>query len=231
MTIEDFASCDPAELETTITEVCFYSTQMTDDGNGNIGVEVSLKPPPGMKAKARAAHNAARIWAGFSWSRNRVIQYERGMEEEDRVYKKAKLEALSRQATAAAGSGASWGSGDTAAMNEIADVTKRREIPVITGDAFRVYWRNFKIWKHRDPFPAEAPTLAQLTALLQLFRSSSSYVDFAIWGNNQSRTAKRMRSLGLIIGAGNTLQRLEFKGPPTCEDWLICWMVYERRCS
>ena len=36
-----------------------------------------------------------------------------------------------------------------------------------------------------------------------------------------------MRNLGLIIGVGNTLQHLEFKGPPTYEDWLICWMVFE----
>ena len=45
-------------------------------------------------------------------------------------------------------------------MNEIADVTKRLEIPVIAGDAFREYWRNFNKWKHREPFPSEAPTLA-----------------------------------------------------------------------
>ena len=36
-----------------------------------------------------------------------------------------------------------------------------------------------------------------------------------------------MHSLGLIIGVGNTLQHLEFKGPPTYEDWLVCWMVFE----
>ena len=36
-----------------------------------------------------------------------------------------------------------------------------------------------------------------------------------------------MRSLALIIGVGNTLQHLEFKGPPTYEDWLMCWIVFE----
>lgn len=36
-----------------------------------------------------------------------------------------------------------------------------------------------------------------------------------------------MHSLGLIVGVGNTLQHLEFKGPPTYEDWVVFWMVFE----
>ena len=88
---------------------------------------------------------------------------------------------------------------------------------MITGDAFRVYWRNFRKLKFRELFLSEAPTLAQITVLLEILRNGSCYVDFALWGNNQQRTARTMRSLGLIIGVGNTLQHLECKGPTTYE--------------
>ena len=94
--------------------------------------------------------------------------------------KKAKIEALGKLTAMASVGGASASTGDTAAMNEIADVTKRREIPVITGDAFREYWRNFKKRKYREPFPSEAPTLAQVTVPLEILRNNSCYVDFAL---------------------------------------------------
>ena len=50
----------------------------------------------------------------------------------------AKIEALARNTAIASVGGASASTGDTAAMHGIADVAKRREIPVISGDAFKV---------------------------------------------------------------------------------------------
>lgn len=52
-------------------------------------------------------------------------------------------------------------------------------------------------------------------------------MDFALWGSNQQRTAKTMRNIGMIVGSGNTLQHHEFKGPPTYENSLECWIVFE----
>ena len=71
-------------------------------------------------------------------------QYERSKEDDEREYKKAKTEAMGKLTATVSVEGASANTGDTAAMNEIADVTKRRETPGITGDAFIEYWRNFK---------------------------------------------------------------------------------------
>ena len=139
MSIEEFASCDPAEYEKTTTEQWLYSTQVDDDGWGNDGVVADQAPTIVAKGRVRAAYNAARIWAGLTWSRDRQLQHNRGLEEDNREYKKAKIEALNKTVgPATGGGGAAARTRDTAAMNEIADVTKRREISVISAVEFRV---------------------------------------------------------------------------------------------
>ena len=45
MTIEEFASCDPSEFETTFTEEWTYSEQVEDDGNGNRDAVANQNPP------------------------------------------------------------------------------------------------------------------------------------------------------------------------------------------
>ena len=81
------------------------SEQAEGDGNGNREAVPNQKSPPGMKARARAAHNAAGISPGFTWSRNQLSQYERTKDDEERGYKKAKIVALGKQAAITSVSG------------------------------------------------------------------------------------------------------------------------------
>ena len=79
----------------------------------------------------------------------------------------------------------------------------------------------------RAPFPAEKPSLAQMTALLEILRCGGCYVDFALWGNYHIRTAKSFRCRGLIIGRGGILIDQELEGPPDFEQWSPCWDVFQ----
>lgn len=132
-------------------------TVAEDDGSGNADVQADQIPPLAMKARARAAHSAARTWVGFSWSRSRQHEHDRTTEKGGRAYKKAKIDALRKAAALATVGGASASTGDAAAMNEVADVTKRRGIPMITGDVFRVYRGNLKQMAIPRAFPLRSP--------------------------------------------------------------------------
>ena len=80
---------------------------------------------------------------------------------------------------------------------------------------------------HREPFPAEKPSLAQVTALLEILKCGGCYVDFALWGSYHIRTARSFRCRGLVVGPGNVLVEQELKGPPSFEYWSPSWDVYQ----
>ena len=104
------------------------------------------------------------------------------------------------------------------AMNELADVTKTRSILCITVEDCNKHWRNFKLRMWRNPYPSEEPTIGQLSVMVELIHSGAIYVDFAIFGPHQQRTAKHMKSLGMIVGPKGGLAHAEFK-PPSPPDY------------
>ena len=70
------------------------------------------------------------------------------------------------------------------------------------------------------------PTRARLSVLGAILKSGSCYVDMALWGACQNRSARAMRCEGLIPGPEGTQVRADFKGPPDYGAWLQCFTVY-----
>ena len=56
-------------------------------------------------------------------------------------------------------------SGDVAKLNQTVDVTKEREVPVMTADAFDACWDRFVLYMHLDPLPSEKPSAHHLAAM------------------------------------------------------------------
>lgn len=127
MTVEEFASCAADEYENAIEELWQYSMRVEHDQEGNEGVEMDQSPSIVVKGRARTTYQAAHIWAGFVWPRNRQQAHDRKLKDDDREYKKARIVALNKSSRdPPPGVGAAARIGDTAAMNGIADVTKKR---------------------------------------------------------------------------------------------------------
>ena len=108
-------------------------------------------------------------------------------------------------------------------MHETVDVAKVREAPMMDTADWNVGIELFKKLMPREPFPEGRPSLAHVTALSEILRCGSCYVDFALWGNYRIRTAKTFRCRELIMGPGGVL----IKGPPDFEHWISCWEVYQ----
>ena len=83
---------------------------------------MNMKPPPLVKARARAAHRAARLWKHLEWSSQAVTAYKQWKDEDAA---KAKDASIVQQTIAAAPSG------DMVRMHETVDVTKVREVPMM----------------------------------------------------------------------------------------------------
>ena len=190
--------------------------------------ELKMTPSAMVKARTRSAHHTARIWAGVDTTR---ASKPRRVEEQDsrvQLYRDAKLAAL-QVMTASSGTSANNAApanGESVPINEIADTTQKREIPVMTRDKYRSYYGNYKKWTHVDPKPSITPSRAQLSVLLAILASGSCYVDLAFWGSYQGRAARAMRCEGLIPGPDGTQVRADFKGPPDYHCWHACFVVY-----
>ena len=62
ITIDEFASIPPDEFEHILQDTWYYSESVAaDDG---LSVDPTIRPPAIVKARARAAHHAARLWIG-----------------------------------------------------------------------------------------------------------------------------------------------------------------------
>ena len=90
--------------------------------------------------------------------------------------------------------------GDTAAINEIADVTRRREVPVMSFKDYGAVAKLFHKLVHRMPLPYEIPSREQMSVPLDILKRDSCFVDWALWVGSQGRIAKKMRGVGMLIG-------------------------------
>ena len=112
------------------------------------------------------------------------------------------------------------------AMNEVADTTQVRSIPVIDPKAYLNYYKNFEKWMLRKPNPGEVPSKAQLTCLIEILKSGTCYVDLAIFGEHQCRSAVAMKCSGRAIGPGGVIQPMVFRGPDCYTSFRAGWDVY-----
>ena len=74
----EFASITPTDFEDALSSWMF-SAYDADYGHGS--PELNVKPPPLVKARARAAHRAARLWKHLEWSSQAVTSYKQWQDE------------------------------------------------------------------------------------------------------------------------------------------------------
>ena len=215
--VDEFASVDQEDFEATMRE-WIYSAEEEDYGHG--APACTIKPNAILKARARAAHRAARIWQNLEWSTAALREYTIWKDEAEMAQRNPTTIAPVVQAAAAA-------TGDMVRMHETVDSTRVREVPMMLEKDRSTGLKLFFKLMHREPFPAEKPSLAQVTALLEILKCGGCYVDFALWGSFHIRTARSFRCRGLVVGPGNVLIEQELKGPPSFEYWSPSWDVFQ----
>ena len=74
--------------------------------------------------------------------------------------------------------------------------------------------------------PEQKPSDHQLTALhFVLLLLMNLFVDFAIFGPFQHRLRRKLALAGLVPTGPGTFRKVEIKGPPDLESWLLCFRV------
>jgi hypothetical protein len=156
------------------------------------------------RIKARKAHQASGLACGIKIPRAVQLATAAARDDLTDQYRLEKI-ALMKQTAAA--------KGNQVAINEIADVTKVRSIPLMPLATFNDKFKTFQRLMHRPPHAWEECSIQQLSAVEELLKEGVCYVDLSISGSNQQRSAKLMRVQGKVVGINGPLQNLEFKGP------------------
>ena len=177
MPAEEFASVAPADFEEALRS--WRYSQYDDYGNGN--PECSIVPNALIKRRARASHRAARIWKGLEWSTTATNAYTLWIDE---------AQVATRTQNVAPPVAAPASCGETVRLHETVDCTRVREVQMMTPKARGLGLDLFGKLMHRELFSAEKPSVAQMTALLEILECRGCYVDFALWGSFHIRTAK-----------------------------------------
>jgi len=223
-TIDEFAAIPVSNFLRAIEEIWLHSE--SNDVDDGLPTDLVVRPSEIVKGRATSAHHVARIWSGVEVSRATKARRLDLDDTKAQSYRDAKLLALQATASTQRTPTPAVDAGETVPINEIADTTQKREIPVMSHEDYRAFYKNYKKWKHVDPKPEITPTRPQLSVLGAILRSGSCYVDMALWGNYQGRMARAMRCEGMIPGPQGTQVRADFKGPPDYAAWLQCFTVY-----
>ena len=224
--IDEFAAIPEANFNRTM-ETIWRHSESRDGGFDGLPTDLVVVPSEVTKARASSAHHAARIWAGIVETRAAKARKLDDTGQREQTYRDAKLVAM--QAAASNGSRpttAPTDPGETVPINEVADTTQKREVPVMSVDDYKVYYKNYKKYAHVDPTPDITPSRPQLSVLKVILGTGTCYVDMALWGNYQNRSARAMRCEGTVPGPGGTQVRADFKGPPDHSAWVTCFTVY-----
>ena len=191
MSAAEFASISSEDFEAALTEWKF--SQYDDDYEHGIP-DCDLVPNALIKGRARAAHRATRIWQQLEFSTEDTNAYN--------VWVHESMMQPPAPPTAAPPSAAPAPTGETVRLHETVDFTRVREVQMMTEKDRLIGLDLFHKLMHREPFPAEKPSLAQMTALLEMLKCGCCYVDFALWGSHNIRTARSFRFRGLAMGPG-----------------------------
>ena len=223
---EEFAAIPIEDYICVVDSVWLHGTSITQDDF--LDTELKVNPSAMTRSRARSAHHTARLWAGVDITRDAKRLRVDDQEAKVQQYRDSKLAAMqvmSASSSSSANNGAPI-NGESVPINEIADTTQKREVPVMPHEKYRGYYRNYKKWTHVDPKPEITPSRAQLSVLLAILAAGSCYVDLALWGSYQGRAARAMRCEGFIPGPDGTQVRADFKGPPDYTCWHACFVVY-----
>ncbi len=212
--IAEVANIDPDGFGEAIEQWCIGEPPQGDGGE-------APRPATAIeKGRARAFHRACRIAAGLEWSSAETEAWEWAREkaavaaEADRTAVLANVNLGSSVVAKSAGR--------SIKVADVADVTKAHEAPLLDktfmDEAFREYKR--KMWV--EPRPEQEPSVEQLSALVDILKAESCYVDLGIWGPHGIRIIKAKKLVGLILLPNGEFGQHEFKGPPDLEHWLAC---------
>ena len=136
--VEEFAAIPEDTFLHIIREVWHYSaSEVLEDG---FDTDLGIKPSAIKLGHAVSAHYVARIWSGVESTRAHKIRRTTAQDTAASEYRDAKLKALQANAVAQA----TPASVHTVPINEVADTTQKREVPVMSPETYHKWYKNFK---------------------------------------------------------------------------------------
>ena len=141
--ISDFASIETEDFEAVLPTWRYSNTENGYDGR--IGEEVDLDVNPSLiiLGRARRCHHAARIWSKLEYSQVEIAEYAAEQQASRELRRQAKAEAVAAHGFQTGGqqviqmlAAPKTPPGDTINLNKVVDLTKNREIPVISTDMY-----------------------------------------------------------------------------------------------
>ena len=137
ISIEEFAAVPADEYDNILSDIWYYSESVT--AGDDRPTELTIQPSAIVKARARSAHHAARLWIGAEDTR--AVKSRRLDAESD--YRAKKLVAMQTTANTATQRNNLDGV-QTVPINEIADTTQKWEVPVMPKEEYHKLYRNYK---------------------------------------------------------------------------------------
>ena len=112
---------------------------------------------------------------------------------------------------------------------QVLDQSDEAEIPELKQKEIDSYYNRLKEVKGGPVRPESEPSPEQILALkvriLEL--DLAPYADFGIFVNFQHRFSKALKFLNHVLQLDGTFRAAEVPGPPSYEQWLSSWTVFE----
>ena len=112
---------------------------------------------------------------------------------------------------------------------QVLDQTDEAEIPELKQKEIDSYYNRLREVKGGPVRPESEPSPEQISALkvrvLEL--DLAPYADFGIFVNFQHRFSKALKFLNHVLQPDGTFRAVEVPGPPSYEQWLSSWKVFE----
>ena len=107
------------------------------------------------------------------------------------------------------------------------DQISEEEIPLMDENTVKMAYARYDLCMGGIPPAAVEPSLEQLTALRHMTFVSRvcPAVDFGVFGPFATRSIRKIRLAGLVLGPNGNLMQAEMYGPPCIDQWVACSMV------
>ena len=114
-------------------------------------------------------------------------------------------------------------------MSQILDQTDESEIPPLTNDDQRAFWRLLRQRKGGEVRADQEPTDDQIAALKVrvVDLNMSPYADFALFTNFGLRFLKGLKFTNHVMQPDGSWRTVEVPGPPNYDAWYTSWRVFE----
>ena len=216
--IDDLAQVDPGDFNNDLSNWLIDGTPASS----------------GAKGKARALMHAARVNKGLDEPKALTAfkaENDKRKFQEIEWYKSQPKETKIIRQDVPAVQPADTGDDRYINIRDIADDLRNQEIPLIPDEdhpKLLANWRDNRK-STRDPPEEHEPTMSQLSYLAHCKKHNTNpFVNFGFWGPFGDRMMQRMITvMWMLMPDGVTRCRNKFLGPPTVQQWLSCWMVFQ----